>query len=148
MRARSYYIPTSSDKLKLSPLIYARAGEEAREQDIVDRVFKQVAGIPTELIGGSRKLFLPDRTTGRKLAARPAFMGYVAVSNGHEGEEVDVAFVWRGTIFYEEWQANFAQDYVVSVPAVHCPRLSLFSGGCTHVPRLHHSPYCNHGDTL
>ncbi|KAG2497698.1 hypothetical protein HYH03_004435 [Edaphochlamys debaryana] len=49
-------------------------------------------------------------------------MGFVAVSSlagDDPGGERDVAFVWRGTIFNEEWTANFGQDWLRAAPAGH-----------------------------
>ena len=73
---------------------------------------------------------------------RPAFMGYVAISpsaGAGSGGEVDVAFVWRGTIFKEEWAANFGADqlvgggwcgrWVCSTHARASMRSSLHAGG-------------------
>ena len=59
---------------------------------------------------------------GRSKVLRGTFAGYVAVSQPQEGEpdERDVALVWRGTIFKEEWESNFAEDQLVSV--VSCER--------------------------
>ncbi|KAG2439754.1 hypothetical protein HYH02_010631 [Chlamydomonas schloesseri] len=82
----------------------------------VDGVFGFLAGIPTAIIGGARPLFKQNPATGRGTVPRPAFMGYVAMSpaaGGAANGEVDVAFVWRGTIFKEEWAANFGSDQLV-----------------------------------
>ncbi|KAG2498914.1 hypothetical protein HYH03_003104 [Edaphochlamys debaryana] len=49
---------------------------------------------------------------------RSAFMGYVAVSQpldpANPDSERDAVFVWRGTIFKEEWAANFVRDKLVT----------------------------------
>lgn len=83
-----------------------------------DKVFATVAGAAATLVDGSnggRRLFVPDPDTGRGVVERGAFIGYIAVSTTKVlGGEVDVAIVWRGTIFKEEWESNFASDKLVS----------------------------------
>ncbi|KAG2498919.1 hypothetical protein HYH03_003109 [Edaphochlamys debaryana] len=129
-----YFVPKADD---LSPLIYAQAGAGVSEDlppapagtdgkgalpgvntlpgsELFDRIFSAAASLPTALIGGSRPLFKQNPKTGRGLVSRSAFMGYVAVSqpSGPDSER-DAVFVWRGTIFKEEWAANFGQDKLV-----------------------------------
>lgn len=82
---------------------------------------------------GGRALFTTDKM-GRKKQPRGSFFAYIAVSQPPKGaaaaavdpsaaaaadaapaagEGEDVALVWRGTIFREEWESNFAQDELV-----------------------------------
>lgn len=101
---------------------------------------------------------------GRGKKPRSTFFGYVAVSqppagnNGvdkaaptpasnattEEGEKgkkqgQDVALVWRGTIFREEWESNFSQDELVSVCAAqHVQALTAGTVGDCGVPIMFH----------
>jgi hypothetical protein len=125
-RTRSYSLPPPTSD-GLSPLIYALPGQHhaldgggqegklwGPVERLVDFLFSKASRIPVEVIFGSRPLFVEDPATGRGKVERPAFMGYVAVSTPQgPGQEVDVAFVWRGTIYKEEWESNFAQDRLV-----------------------------------
>jgi hypothetical protein len=114
----------------LSPLIHARPGKSNGNdppllrgklgllEAAADKVFDTVAGVLVTVADGSnggRRLFVPNPETGRGVQKRGTFFGYVAVSEpaGPE-DEVDVAFVWRGTNFKEEWESNVAQDKLVS----------------------------------
>jgi hypothetical protein len=78
---------------------------------------------------GGRALF-STKKDGRGKQPRGTFFGFIAVSQPLEtlappaattgaaaGAEQgrDVALVWRGTVFREEWESNFAQDELVRV---------------------------------
>jgi hypothetical protein len=130
-----YKLPAVCDD-GLSPLIHARPGKSSGNiapvlrgkwgvlEAATDKVFQTVAGVAVTLVDGSnggRRLFVPDPETGRGVQKRGAFIGYVAVSKPEgEAKEVDVAIVWRGTIFKEEWESNFAQDKLVSSSTWRC----------------------------
>jgi hypothetical protein len=87
-------------------------------QAVADKLFDTVAGALVTFVDGSnggRRLFMPDPETGRGVEKRGTFIGFVAVSEPAGAErEVDVAVVWRGTIFKEEWESNFSQNKLVS----------------------------------
>ncbi|KAG2491530.1 hypothetical protein HYH03_010103 [Edaphochlamys debaryana] len=118
-----YLLPACDIGGELSPLIYARAGPDSDPEqaekaasNFLETIRTTATGLPAVIIGGSRPLFKPDPKTGRGLVSRSAFMGYVAVSTENPEDpnhERDAVFVWRGTIFKEEWAANFEQDRLV-----------------------------------
>jgi hypothetical protein len=85
--------------------------------------------MPALYCPGGRALFT-KKEDGRTKEPRGTFFGYVAVSQppksnadaaapktttgaaaAEQGQ--DLAIVWRGTIFKEEWESNFAQDQLV-----------------------------------
>uniref|UniRef100_A0A383WFD7 Fungal lipase-type domain-containing protein n=1 Tax=Tetradesmus obliquus TaxID=3088 RepID=A0A383WFD7_TETOB len=110
----------------LSPIFHARPGKSSGTDPPVaagklsvveaaqDKLFATVTGVLVTLVDGSNgggRLFGPDPATGRGVQERGAFIGYIAVSEPQgDAGEVDVALVWRGTIFKEEWESNFAED--------------------------------------
>eukprot|EP00878_Enallax_costatus_P005614 GHUV01005887.1.p1 GENE.GHUV01005887.1~~GHUV01005887.1.p1 ORF type:complete len:573 (+),score=69.78 GHUV01005887.1:124-1842(+) len=112
--------------ITLSPLIHALPGQLtdgkiARRytnwsalNGFVDKLFNTGSTIMVAFIDGNnggRALFRTNPVTGRGKQARGSFIGYVATTTPkNPDDEVDVALVWRGTIFREEWQSNFAQD--------------------------------------
>lgn len=119
------------DDAKLSPLIYALPGKltsDGKETSgsaswsifsgIVDYLFNTASSFLVNFIDGTnggRCLFRMNPKTGRGLEVRGAFFGYVAMSQpAGPDKEVDVALVWRGTQFREEWESNFAADKLVS----------------------------------
>lgn len=114
--------------LKLSPLIYALPGKLDNGQvskksnmsifdNVLDFLFNQGSSILVSLVDDSnegRPLFRTNPKTGRGKEATGAFIGYVAMTPPKSpDDEVDVALVWRGTIFKEEWESNFAEDKLV-----------------------------------
>lgn len=55
---------------------------------------------------GGRPLF-DTAPNGRGTTPRSTFMGYVAVGQDKDKRGgIDVALVWRGTIFREEWVSH------------------------------------------
>ncbi|KAG2498917.1 hypothetical protein HYH03_003107 [Edaphochlamys debaryana] len=111
--------PRADDKSKLMNQLYEAKGDlkngspsqgvtasHDHKDNLLDIFSHEAAKLPTEFIAGSRPLFNDG--------SRSAFMGYVAVSqpSGPDSER-DAVFVWRGTIFKEEWAANFGQDKLV-----------------------------------
>ncbi|PRW39379.1 phospholipase A1 [Chlorella sorokiniana] len=131
--ADKYKLAQAPPELKLSPLIRALPGQ-GRAPDIkkpepgrlpswlwqnrsrlVDFLVYSTGGIAVRALFDKRQLFQDnERTGGRGLDPRSTFIGYVAVSQpSKESSEVDIAFIWRGTIFREEWINNFAFDRLV-----------------------------------
>jgi hypothetical protein len=114
----------------LSPIIHAKPGKASGNNPpvgrgrhgvlhaVADKLFDTVAGALVTFVDGAnggRRLFMPDPGTGRGVEKRGTFIGFVAVSQPAGGDqEVDVAIVWRGTIFREEWESNFSQNKLVS----------------------------------
>jgi hypothetical protein len=145
--AARYRLPA---KEGMSPLLYALPGKLVPGQSvvkpperkpwvigIVDTVFATASQAVAQLIdsnNGGRTLIRELTPDGRGKVARGAFIGYVAVSQpiGPE-QEVDVAIVWRGTIFREEWESNFVQDRLVSMLGTQRPR--LFPQHCSRCAR-------------
>ncbi|WIA42234.1 hypothetical protein OEZ86_008251 [Tetradesmus obliquus] len=146
--AKTYELPPVCVEDSLSPIFYARPGKSSANNPPVacgklgvleaaaDKVFATVAGAAATLVDGSnggRRLFVPDPDTGRGVVERGAFIGYIAVSTTKVlGGEVDVAIVWRGTIFKEEWESNFASDKLtewVSDPKAKANSLKPGGGG-------------------
>lgn len=85
---------------------------------IVDSLFTTTTQVLANVVdggNGGRALFRELESDGRGKVERGAFIGYVAVSEPvGEDKEVDVALVWRGTIFKEEWESNFVMNELVS----------------------------------
>jgi hypothetical protein len=126
-----YKLPAGTTDL--CPIIHAKPGKHIAEapsgaaalsmpavprlpdlDDLVDKVFATSSNILITQVAGTdaRPLFEINKENGRDKVPRGAFSAYVAMSESAAGE-VDVALVWRGTQFLEEWETNFAQDELV-----------------------------------
>jgi hypothetical protein len=91
------------------------AAVQAANQDwLIDFLSPKIA----KIADSTGTLFTDDPAKGRPFE-RPAFMGFVAVAEGKEGEGADVALAWRGTVFLEEWQRNFQDDRLARPRAPH-----------------------------
>lgn len=107
----------------LNPIIHALPGTEldAHHRDVapklLSKAFSTVSGFLVGFLDenmGGYQLFTADPATGRGKVQRDTFFGYIAVSEpSGPDNEVDVAVVWRGTIFKEEWESNFSGDELV-----------------------------------
>jgi len=111
-----YQLPPATNGL--SPLIHARPGKGRGNSDkpknrIVRAVCEVLPTLGVSFVDGTnggRALF-ETRPDGHGTQPRGTFFGYVAVSQPDPTDGgVDVALVWRGTIFKEEWESNFMEE--------------------------------------
>jgi len=111
-----YQLPPVTDGM--SPLIQALPGKGRGESEKPkNRVVRAVCEVLPTLgvtfvdgANGGRALF-ETRPDGHGTQSRGTFFGYVAVSQPDPADGgVDVALVWRGTIFKEEWESNFMEE--------------------------------------
>lgn len=114
-----------TEVIELSPLMYALPGKldsdgvaQKSQEPLFDKFVDWGFNIFTKLLVNlafkQRPLFKTDAYNG--LEATNAFIGYVAFTPPkNPDDEVDVALVWRGTIFKEEWEINFEENKLVSI---------------------------------